>query len=385
MNECKLNPIEAYINRDSRIKPACPFCGLFIERPTEQNLRRPIEMPVGSCICGAVYAYDATGRNLGAAFSEALVFACNMDWDLAWNLLPGEDYLEELVKNYDIECNYIIPVGVYRGKRISGALYFIRMHNDIQEVTGPGVQKKLKHAGATVASQSASARKNKKVNINKKEIEVLVSNYQLESILQMAAQDNSIIRYLQRMLYTGDELLRLKTADTLGQVCAVIAQHEPGAVSRLLQRLFTSITDAGYGASSWGAIDAIGEIIAGSPDILSGYIPALFQILEKEDSNFGPTVLRAIALIARDRPDLITKPFSYFIRFARTDKPQIRGNAVWLIKCLASTGSRPGVNEAKAELTAITGDHRFILIYAKGVLEKKNIGQLAAQAIKKLE
>jgi hypothetical protein len=63
----------------------------------------PHEMPVGSCSCGAVYACDETGHNLGSAMIEALVFGCNMDWDLAWGLLPEEDYLEKLVENYDLE------------------------------------------------------------------------------------------------------------------------------------------------------------------------------------------------------------------------------------------------------------------------------------------
>ncbi len=385
MNERQCNRIEEYAGRDPRVKPVCPFCGLPIERPTEQSLRRPLEMPVGSCSCGAVYTYDATGHNLGAAFSEALVFACNMDWDLAWNLLPNEDYLEELTENYDIENNYIIPVGTYEGRRISGALYFIRMHNDIQKVTRQGVQKKLEHTKTTVGAKSIPVRQNRRINIDKKEIETLVDSYQLKPLLNIAAHDKRIIRYLQRMLYTGDELLCLKTADALGQVCAIIAQHEPGAISRLLQRLFTSLTDAGYGVSSWGAVDAIGEIIAGSPDIFGGYIPALFQILEEEDDNLRPKVLRAIAVIALEKPDLITKTFSYFVRFAHMNEPQTRGNAVWLMEQLASSNnSRPGASEAKAKLTAIISDNRPISIYAKGVLGKKSIGQLAAQALDKL-
>ena len=78
-------------------KPACPFCGGLIERPRETSAN---EMPLGSCSCGAVFACDVTGHNLGTALSEALVSACQGDWDSAWNLLPEQDYLEELaVKN----------------------------------------------------------------------------------------------------------------------------------------------------------------------------------------------------------------------------------------------------------------------------------------------
>ncbi|MBW2217590.1 MAG: hypothetical protein JRF34_10435 [Deltaproteobacteria bacterium] len=51
-------------------KPECPFCGsLLIERPTELTTRRPGDMPVGSCSCGAVYACDESGRNMGSALT----------------------------------------------------------------------------------------------------------------------------------------------------------------------------------------------------------------------------------------------------------------------------------------------------------------------------
>lgn len=376
--------MEEYTGRDPRVKAACPFCGLPVERPAELKTHRPFEMPVGACSCGAVYAYDATGHNLGTAFSEALVFASNMDWDLAWNLLPGEDYLEDLVENYDIESNCIIPVGAYEGRRISGALYFIRMHNDIQEVTRPGVQSKLKQA-KPVARPVPAARQKRPKKIDKKEIEQLVAGYQLEPLLDIAAGDKGIIRYLQRMLYTGDELLRLKTADVLGQVSAVIARYEPNAVSRLLQRLFTSISDAGYGSSNWGAVDTIGEIIAGSPDIFGGYTPTLFQFLEEDDANLRPSVLRAMGVIARVKPELINKTYSYFTGFIRMEDDRTRGYAVLLIKHLASsTTTRPGVPEAKAELAAVTGDRRVIGIYTRGVLEQRSIGQLATEALEAL-
>ncbi|KAF1085978.1 hypothetical protein SPSYN_00716 [Sporotomaculum syntrophicum] len=385
INERKDNLINELTSSDRWVKPACPFCGLPIARPTEQSLRRPLEMPVGSCNCGAVYAYDATGHNLGSAFSEALVFACNMDWDLAWNLLPGEDYCEDLLEKYDIQSHYIIPAGSYEGRRISGALYFIRMHNDIQEVVWPGVQEKLAKARSKTVSQPAAVRQNKGLRLNKQEIAALVENYQLEPLLETATHDNTIISCLQRMLYTGDELLRLKTADALGRVCAAIAKYNPALVSRLLQRLFTSITDAGYGTSNWGAIDAIGEVIANSPDEFSGYLPFLFKILEIDDSNFRPTALRALGVIARVRPDLITKTISYFVKFACLDDPQTRGNAVWLIKHLATPNSRPGSTETRAALKAIRGDQRLINIYEKGVFEQSSIGQLATQALARLE
>ncbi|MBW1799668.1 MAG: PBS lyase, partial [Deltaproteobacteria bacterium] len=116
-------------------KPSCPFCGAFIERPVELALRMPTEMPLGRCACGAVYACDVTGHSLGTAMIEALVFACGGDWDLAWGLLPEEDYLEKQMGQYDYETHLIIHGGIYGGRRIAGKLFFIRLHQDVREVT----------------------------------------------------------------------------------------------------------------------------------------------------------------------------------------------------------------------------------------------------------
>ncbi len=58
---------------------------------------------LGRCQCGAVYASDETGHNVGAAMVEALVYACNDDWDLAWSLVPEDDYLTGRLENYDAD------------------------------------------------------------------------------------------------------------------------------------------------------------------------------------------------------------------------------------------------------------------------------------------
>ena len=74
-----------FFGKDIMVKPPCPFCGMLIPRPQEIPSR---EMPLGSCSCGAVYACDVTGHNLGSAMIEALVYACGGDWDCAWDLTP---------------------------------------------------------------------------------------------------------------------------------------------------------------------------------------------------------------------------------------------------------------------------------------------------------
>lgn len=367
--------------RDSKVKPSCPFCGLPIDRPQEQEVYRPGEMPVGSCPCGAVYAYDVTGHNLGAAFSEALVFGCNLDWDLAWNLLPEEDYLEALVENYDIESNYIIPSGSFEGRRISGGLYFIRLHSEFREATGEAVQKRLdrtKQQEGKVESEP-QPRGYAKKEFTKKDVETWVADCRFETIIEAAGRDKRILRDLQRLLYSVDELTRLRAADALGRATRVIAAKDPGAVANLLQKISTSVSGADYGASNWGAIDALGEIVSNAPDLFAGYIPTLYQFMN--DQSLQPRVLRAITRIADARPDLIQKSLGYFTGFLQAAEPEARGYTAWLMGKLLKSTAMPGIKEAREALKRMTEDDNPIYIYEHGELHQKTVGQLAAEAL----
>jgi len=341
-----------------------------VDRPRELDTRRPGDMPVGCCRCGAVYAYDASGRNLGSAFIEALVFACNMDWDLAWNLLPEEDYLDQLVENYDDKSHLVVPGGFYEGRRIAGALYFVRLHEDIREVTHGGVRQRL--ARAKPAALEAQPREAPEVKLTKDQVEKLVRDYQTEPLLAAAGRDKRLLRHLQRLLYTGDELLRLRAAEMIGKVSGIVARQNPDAVSRLLQHLCTAVTDSA--ASSWGAVDAIGEIISNAPGVFAGYIPALYQFLE--DDMLRPRALRALGRAAQSRPDLIRQAV-YFIPFLYDEQPETRGYAAWL---LGNLGSR----EAKEGLAGLREQTAEVITYANGSIKRKTVGQLAREALEKI-
>lgn len=325
-------------------------------------------MPVGSCACGAVYAYDVTGHSLGAAFVEALVFGCDMDWDLAWQLLPGEDYLENLVENYDIDSHLIVPGGSHQGRRVSGALYFIRMHSDIQEVTRAGVEKKLDRAVPVSVQKPAGLPVEK--DLTRKEVEALVRDYRVEPLVRAAGQDKRMIRELQRLLYSSEELVRYRTAEILGKASAVIARNDPGTVSNLMQRLLSTIVNPG--ASSWGAIDTIGEIIANTPALFAGYLPTLYRSLE--DDMLRPRLLRAIGKVAEARPDLLRRAIFRLLPFLRHHDGETRGYAVRLFSFLDTP-------EAKEDLKQLLADSHPISLYRNGAVEQITVGQLAAEAL----
>ena len=116
------------------LKPWCPFCGMDVGRPSEGVQRKMREFPIGTCECGAVYVSDATGHNIGAAMVECLVSACNNQWDLAWELIPEDDYLTGTLENYDEVTHQVVPKRNLDGRAVRGVLYFVRLHKEMAEL-----------------------------------------------------------------------------------------------------------------------------------------------------------------------------------------------------------------------------------------------------------
>ena len=103
-----------------RLKPPfCPFCRQRIERPQELD-GLWFEFDGGVCPCGAHYALDPTARNGGAVLLQAVVQACNGDWDEAITLRPEVDYEEGFLGRYNA-LNHRV------GGHAFGTLYFVRL------------------------------------------------------------------------------------------------------------------------------------------------------------------------------------------------------------------------------------------------------------------
>ncbi len=354
-------------------RPACPFCGMPVKRPSEPQTHLPVEMPIGCCSCGAVYACDETGHNLGAAMLEALMYACGLDADLAAGLLPEDDYLQEIVERYDYVSHLIVPGGAMEGRRIRGALFFIRLHEDVQEVTRAQAERiisrssqRLLKGGDTQAQVSAPP-------LTKRQVETLVEGYDIDAAIKAAPGDRKLVRNLQRLLYSGDTLTRKRAADILGRVCAVIAKNNPGGVSRLLQTFFTAISDTA--AFTWGAFEAIGEIIRCEPVFFGPYVTFLAPHLA--DDTRIPQTVEAMQRVAETRPELLRKTAFRMNRLLNHPDPSVRGNAARILGFLGSS-------EAADQLRRLLSDPAKLSIYAQGRIRQVSVGELAAEALKAL-
>ncbi|MEW6067860.1 MAG: DVU0298 family protein [Nitrospirota bacterium] len=348
--------------------PRCPFCYQRIERPKEQLKRKVVEFPVGICThCGAVYAYDTTGHNMGSAFIEALLFACNDDDYLAFSLSHGEDYTDAIIGNYDIVTHTVIPEKFYHDRYVQGALVFVRLHDEFREATEEKVRERAKTLQPTTKTKMRSEK------FSKEKVRKYISENNLKDLLSLAEEDSRVINELQRMLYTPDEHFRWKIIDILGKVSEKVAEKRPDIISKLINNLLQS---AAYpGASAWGALEAIGTIISTNPRLFGEFTQPLLSFMAQRD--LWREVTWAIGKIAASDPGLAKYAFRGLSTFLENPDPVLRGYAAWALGSI-------GFNDVIDKLKNLEADNNKIRLWRDGKLHEVTVAQLAKEAIQKI-
>ncbi len=352
----------------------CPFCGNRIEQPKEMEPRRLGDFSYGSCMCGAVYVCDETGHNIGSAMIEALGFACKDDWDLAWALMPDEDYKDAQIEKYDLQTNMIYPSGkTSDGRFVRGVLVFIRLNDDILEAQG---QRFIpEHSVPKVTSKTSSRSKEIKRRFKKSEVEKLVRECNTEKLCEMALQDSLVLRKIQRLLYSADETIRWNAILCLGKSAGALVKLKPEVVGDLVRRLLYAANDSA--AASWGALEAVGEIIRWSADVFGSFVRHMLAMLR--DPQLRPSVLWSAGRIGQRHPELI-KNSAFFAIFdcLQDQDPQVRGYAIWTLGNIKA-------KEAKNSINRLTNDTNKIKIFDGQKNIETTVGNLAKEALKKIE
>jgi hypothetical protein len=351
-------------------RPRCPFCGQIIAKPQPPVQRKLGEFSIGTCKCGARYASDPTGHNVGSAMIEALVYACGDNWELAWDLLPDEDYLTGRLENYDEQTNQVVETRNLDGRLIRGIIYFVRLHRDISELQR---QSRVQETAVSDIPEIEPARdpKRQRLRADKGQVQALVRAKDIDTLVDLAFDDIRTLRFMQRLLYDPDEKSRWLTSWLLGQVCARLSTRQPGPVSDLLHRMFEASTDSA--ATNWGVIESIGAIIASRPDIFGSFTRYLMPYVNDPASRV-PT-LWALGAIARNRPGLVRDtPFYQLFSFLDHEEPSVRGHMVQLL-------GRIKAREVIGAIEKLTSDGADLIIYEEGEPVATTVGQLASEAL----
>jgi hypothetical protein len=364
-----------------KTRPWCPFCGQDVARPQYPDKRKLGEFALGSCECGAVYASDPSGFNVGAAIVELLVHACGDNWDMAWDLLPEEDYLTGRIEDYDEVTHQVVEKRNLDGRIIRGVLYFIRMQEDVADLSDR-FQEKKKISGAQPVVPSMKTKVEKKPDsrrtrkkANKNLVREMVQNRNADGLVTLCFDDKKTLRLLQRQLYEPDETKRWGIACFIGEVCSRVATRKPGMVSDLLHLLFEACSDSA--ASNWGAVESIGSIIAARPDIYGSFTRHLLAYIG--DPSTRVQVLWALGTIAGKRPDLVRNTSFYqLIELLDSPHAEVKGYMVRLL-------GRLKAKEVAGKIRKLQDDATVLTIYENGRPVNTDIGTLAKEAMQLIE
>lgn len=371
-------------NTDIKVRPWCPFCGQDVARPVEPVQRKMTEFTTNTCQCGAVYTCDPTGFNVGAAMVECMVHACDDNWDLAWELMPDEDYLSGRLDSYDEQTHQIVETQNLDGRKIKGVLYFIRLNRDIAELSKRLDNHKQQKdaaiappAAATDIPEMEPARdpKRLKKRPQKNQVGEMVAADDIDGLVDLAFDDLKTLRFLQRLLYDPDEDKRWHCAYVIGQVCRRLSTRKPGAVSDMLHRMYEACSDSA--STHWGQLETIGSIIAARPDIFGGFARHLLMYRGIDTSRVQ--VLWALGTIAEKRPDIVRNtPFYSLFPFLDHEDPCTRGQAVRLF-------GRINAVEVLSEIARLQHDEAQLVVYEKGLPIRTSVAALAKDALANMD
>lgn len=359
------------------VKPWCPFCGQDVPPPQAPAQRKMVEFTVGKCQCGAVFVSDQTGHNLGAAMVECLVHACHDNWELAWDLIPEEDYLTGQLDNYDEVTHQVIETRNLDGRAVRGVLYFVRLNQEFAALSAkigsePGGEPSL--ADHPFPLEPLRDPKRVKQRATKSAVQALADGNDIDRLVDLCFDDPKTLRYLQRLLYDPLQDKRWLYATVMGKVCARYSSRNPGIVSDLLHRLFEACSDSA--ATHWGLIETVGCIIAGRPDLYGAFSRHL--LMYRNVPTTRVQTIWALAEIAKVRPDIVraTPFFSLFPMLAHPD-PATRGHAVLLFGLIKAT-------EVKTQIEGLLQDGAMLALYRDERLSQTTVATLAEEAMAQL-
>lgn len=364
-------------------RPWCPFCGQEVDRAVDKPNRKLSEFTVGSCSCGAVYSCDPTGHNVGAAMVETLVHACGDNDDLAWELMPEDDYLTGRVENYDELTHQVVEMRNLDGRAVRGVLYFVRLHTEITDIADRLHQKKQEDVEKIASGtgfvpppvEPAAGNDRPRQRATKKLVKELVDAGDEDGLVSLCLNDRKTLRLAQRLLYDPVEEKRWEIAWLLGRVCARVATRDPGQVSELLHRLFEACSDSA--ATPWGMIETLGSVIAGRPDIFGAFTQYLLRYVNADSTRVQ--TIWALAEVARSRPDLVRKtPFFSMFHFLSHPQPAVRGQLARLLGRIDAT-------EATIQLMGLHEDTDELVIWEDGVPVRTSVAEQAKIAINSIQ
>jgi hypothetical protein len=208
--------------------------------------------------------------------------------------------------------------------------------------------------------------------------------------LQLALQElrklprQRVLRSLLASLCEEGETRKWRAVSVMGLLVADLARENVEEARELMRRLMWSLNDES-GSSGWGAPEALAEIMSAHEGLAEEYVHMLVSYM-REDGNYleNPLLQRGllwgIGRLAEVRPALVQKhdAATHLMPFLRSSDPVVQGLAAWCAGILE-------VQEARSRLESLADEETEILLYKDHDLRRFRAGELAKEALERLD
>jgi hypothetical protein len=204
-----------------------------------------------------------------------------------------------------------------------------------------------------------------------------------ELLPELERPDRAQLTALISTLAAGQPLTAWRAVTALGVAAAAHARRDAEAGREIMRRLAWSLNEES-GAVPWGAPQAMGEIMARSPELAPEFANLLLSYVSpcENQLDFAPLLAGALwgaGRLAGARPELMRARCAEEPAAALLDHPEpaVRGHAAWALARMPWAQPPPA-------LERLAGDAAGFGLYQDGELGRTTVGRQARRATRVL-
>jgi len=204
---------------------------------------------------------------------------------------------------------------------------------------------------------------------SKEQFLTLLKEGKTDLLADLVAHRKGSLRYLNRLLYHPEDLVRWRAVEAMGLVAQRLAGEDPEAVRNIIRNLLWTINEES-GGIGWSAPHCIGEIIHRLPDMFGEFASILISNVDEQMLRRG--VVWAAGRIAEARPGLVREAAPRLMSFLGDPDPVVRG---YTLRFLCIIGEKPDFGL----YPQLKDDCGGVPLYENGVVRETTVARLAAR------
>jgi hypothetical protein len=209
----------------------------------------------------------------------------------------------------------------------------------------------------------------------KEQVIRILQERNFDSLSNLPSSRKRTLTVLISLTYDKKNIIAWLAIEAIGRYTAELAESDPETVRHTVERLLWMIRDES-GGIGWSAPEILGEIVRNNQKLCSDIAPVIISFHEEPPLRAG--VLRAAGRIGKSNTEMADYAGPVILSYLNSKDNFVRGYAAWALGELGITEGFSGLEKLKSDTDTFT-------MYREGKLQEKTIGEIAQQAIKKLQ